>query len=327
MQRTFWRLRLAVLGIVTLTGALLPGTALAVEQPGGKRIYAVTVGQVAPQGTAPTGKEFSRLAMYYFNGDGTVRQGFWFWSWTKGYGPANVGVTSAGCDAKPCQVHTAKGFQDGVTAEALAGTYTTSGNQLSISWSNGATEKWVVARPETGLSAIALTGSNYGANVGQGYGSNVSSDTAVPLNKVPRKLYQGRYAHNLYDQTTGRLGSATAESEIDLSKPDWKPCSGNCLSAYFPASANVCKACGAGEARVNRYYLASRGGRKNFYEHFCTCLLQGSGGTRCYEGRSHLKPQLQVIDDAGALRGWVGVEAQHWEPQRGTLGVNWHVAL
>ncbi|MGW0519721.1 hypothetical protein [Crossiella sp. NPDC003009] len=324
MKRTFLRLWLVVLGTLALTGALLPGTALAVDLPGGKRIYAVTIGQVAPTGTTPTGNEFSRLAMYYFNGDGTVREGFWFWSWNKGYPGVPIRTTSAGCDN--CRIHTAGGFQTGAEVKSLTGKYTTSGNQVTVTWDGGVTEKWTVATPEPGISAISLTGSNYGANVGQGYGSNASNDLAIPMNEVPKKAYRGRFAHNFFVQSTGKLSSGTGASKIDLALDGWKQCNGNCLSGLFDAGPNACTACPDGKPGKIRYYMASEGGRKNFYEHFCTCLVQG-GSTPCYTGGSHRKPQLQVIDDAGKFRGWVGIEAQHREPRRGTLGVHWHVDL
>ncbi len=314
------RLWLAVLGILALTGVLVPGSALAVDYPGGKRIYAVTVGQVAPVGTAPTGKEFSRLAMYYFNGDGTVREAFWFWSWDQGYPSPVIRTSSAGCDN--CAIHTAGGFQAGAKTKELNGKYAVSGNKLTITWSNGAVEYWNVATPEPGISVIGLTGSSYGANVGQGYGSNASSDLSVPITKLPKKVYLGRYHHNLYIVDTGKLSSDTAPSKLDLAQAGWKQCNENCLSGAFPASENACTKCGAGEQRVNRTYLASEGGRKNYYEHFCTCLRQGT--TPCYAGGSHVKPELQVIDDSGRFRGWVGVEAQNRVAQRGTLGVHWH---
>jgi hypothetical protein len=314
---------LAVLGILALTGLLLPGTAHATDRPGGKESYAVTVGQVAPKGTTPTGKEFSRLAMYYFDADGTVREAFWFWSWTVGYPAATVRTTSAGCDN--CAIHTAGGFETGAAVKELTGKYTTSAGKLAITWSNGATENWVVASPEPGISVIALTGSNYGANVGQGYGSNVRSTVAVPMNQIPKKKDVGRTAFNAYDQDTGKLVSGAGTSGIDLTQPQWQQCSTNCLSAAFVITdpkSKACTACKPGEQRAIRYYLASEGGRKNFYEHFCTCLLQGKN--KCFSGGSHLKPQLQVIDDAGKFRGWVGVEAQQRVPQRGTLAVQWY---
>ncbi|MEU3623883.1 hypothetical protein BS329_08540 [Amycolatopsis coloradensis] len=323
-KRRSLRSWLVVLGILALTGVALPGTASAVvERPGGKESYAVTIGQVAPTGTTPTGKEFSRLAMYYFDPDGTVREAFWFWSWSIGYPAATIRSTSAGCDN--CAIHTAGGFQAGAEVKELRGKYTTTGSKLAITWDNGSTEAWTVASPEAGIAVLSLTGSSYGANVGQGYGSNVRTTVSVPLKEMPKKYYPGRYAYNAYDVKTGKLYSGTGTSGINLSLPQWKECNDNCLSAAVEITdpnSTACTACKPGEKRAIRYYLASEGGRKNFYEHFCTCLLQGD--SKCYNGGSHLKPQLQVIDDSGRFRGWVGVEAQHRVANRGTIAVHWY---
>ncbi len=172
-------------------------------------------------------------------------------------------------------------------------------------------------------SVIALTGSNYGANVGKGYGSNVSTKVAVQLKDMPKKYYPGEYAYNAWDEKNQKLVSGRGTSGINLRLFD--QCNDNCLSAAVEITdpgSTACSACPPGEKRAIRYYLASDGGRKNYYEHFCTCLLQG--GNKCYPGGSHLKPQLQVIDDAGTFRGCVGIEAQHRVAHRGTLAVHWY---
>jgi hypothetical protein len=320
LKRKFLRLCLVVVGALTLTGVVPPGAALAAERPGGKESYAVTIGQVAPAGTTPSGKEFSRLAMYYFDLDGTVREAFWFWSWSIGYPAATIGPTSANCDN--CRIHTAGGFQKGAEVKELRGQYTTTGDRLAITWNNGATENWTVTQPEPGISVIALTNSNYGANVGKGYGSNVSTKVAVQLKDMPKKYYPGESAYNAWDERNKKLVSGRVTSGINLRL--FQECNDNCLSAAVEVApdSTACSACKPGEKKAIRYYMASDGGRKNYYEHFCTCLLQGSNV--CYTGGSHLKPQLQVIDDAGRFRGWVGIEAQHRVANRGTIAVHWY---
>ncbi|MFD0478374.1 hypothetical protein ACFQ0B_66955 [Nonomuraea thailandensis] len=49
--------------------------------------------------------------------------------------------------------------------------------------------------------------------------------------------------------------------------------------------------------------------RRDTHWHWCTCLAKGS---QCHKGNSHVYPLLQVIDDQGGWRGWVGVEASFY---------------
>ncbi|MGO1051936.1 hypothetical protein [Crossiella sp. CA198] len=324
MKRMFgacWRLLLALTLVFTATAATAPGTAQAVDYPGGKRIYAVTIGGIHPDSTG--NQSFARLAMYYFNGNGTVTESFWFWDWGIGYPHANIKPTSAGCVGKACEIHTSGGFQAGALTKSLNGTYTNDGTQVVITWDGGQTETWAVGKPTAKLSSIGLRSSSYGATVGQGYGSNAPHDTFVPLNKVPRHKYLGRQNSITYVVKTGKIETDTGTSIMDLTSTAWKQCNGDCLSAGLPVgSPEACSACKPGETRAIRYYLASEGGRKNYYEHHCTCLR--ATGSDCYDGGSHVKPQLQVIDDDGVLHGWVGVEASNRQAKRGTLGVHWH---
>jgi hypothetical protein len=55
------------------------------------------------------------------------------------------------------------------------------------------------------------------------------------------------------------------------------------------------------------YFTEHDGGRRNTMRLWCECLADGRGET-CYTGNSHIRPLLQVIDDGGDFRGWVGVE-------------------
>jgi hypothetical protein len=43
-------------------------------------------------------------------------------------------------------------------------------------------------------------------------------------------------------------------------------------------------------------------------------------GEHCYTGNSHVKPMLQIIDNAGGFHGWVAVEASlnQTSPSQGT---------
>lgn len=45
-------------------------------------------------------------------------------------------------------------------------------------------------------------------------------------------------------------------------------------------------------------------------------------GEYCYTGNSHVKPMMEIIDSAGVLHGWVGVEASinQTSPSQGAMG-------
>jgi hypothetical protein len=322
-SRRIWLLLLALVSFV-LAGATVTPAAQAVAYPGGKRIYAVTIGGLPGDGatTYPV-VPFTRLAMYYFNGDGTVTEAFWAWNWSGAYPDAQTGLTSNGAGCDGCAVRTSALFKTGNATypKELRGTYTNDGTNVTITWSGGSQETWRVSAPATGLGAMTLTGSNYHANVGQAYGSNVSSSTSVPIASAPLHRYAGRA--RMVARTNDGAGYVGVDVASGFDLTGWTRCNANCLSTALPASDQACTACKPGEERVIRYYLASEGGRKNYIEHFCTCLLQG-GDNPCYAGGSHLKPQLQVIDDAGVLRGWVGVEASNRTLHGGTMGVHWH---
>ena len=208
-------------------------------------------------------------------------------------------------------VRTANGFQN--PAKTLTGTFVNSGDTVTITWSGGSVETWRHSTPSGDLSRLDLVGSNYGATVGWGFGSLAPNDAYVPVSQVPRHSYAGRYAAAI---GTG-VGSAGA-SVMNLQL--FAQCSVNCLS-YRSEPTRSCSACpnGATSSPV-RYYLAGAG-RRNFYEHWCTCLTDAP----CYVGGSHRKPQLQVIGDTGTFHGWVGVEASNSAANSGYFAVHFHV--
>ncbi|WP_433430553.1 hypothetical protein [Nonomuraea sp. CA-141351] len=51
--------------------------------------------------------------------------------------------------------------------------------------------------------------------------------------------------------------------------------------------------------------------RRDALWRWCTCLAM-ERKQFCYSGNSHIKPLLQIIDDSGAFRGWVGAEASFY---------------
>lgn len=293
--------------VSVLTVLVAPSAAKAVEYPAGRRIYSVALGAIPAPGVA-TGPVWVRIALYYFFGDGTVRESFWFWSKTQAIGAASTGIASAGCDN--CTVRTSAGFED--SAKVLYGTYTNTAGSVTITWSTGQAETWRVSQPAPDLSRMDLVSSNYDARVGWAFGSSASNDAYTTLSAVPRKPYYGRYAG--YNNAVGVQGPSVMQLQ------DFQQCHSKCLS-YLSAPSTACSACpGGGSSSPIRYYLAGEG-KKNYYEHWCRCLTTAN----CYTGGSHRKPLLQVLGDTGTFHGWVGVEASNFTAGSGFFAVNYHV--
>ncbi|MEH0983753.1 hypothetical protein [Micromonospora sp. CPCC 205556] len=312
---TYWatarRVTAALLGLM-MVALIAPAPAQAAEYPGGRRIYSVALGSVPANGDPATGPVWVRLAMYYFYADGTIRESFWYWNHATAVGDARTGYRTTGCAGHDCEVRTAKNFEPTAAAKTLNGTWTTSGDTTTISWSEGSVETWRASDPVSDLTRLDLVGSNYGVTEGWGFGSLASNDTYTPISSVPLKQYRGEYA--AYNNVRGYAGP----SQMDLQL--FSRCSANCLSRLSEPTT-ACSACptGASSSPV-RYYLAGSG-RRNFYEHWCTCLTSAA----CYTGGSHRKPQLQVIGDNGTFHGWIGVEASNFTANTGYFAVHYHL--
>lgn len=305
------RHRVVAVLVMLVAGLLVaPPPAHAMEYPGGRHIYTVALGSIPADGATASGPVWVRLAMYYFFGDGTVREGFWYWNRSQAVGVSGTGVRTTGCPNHDCEVRTATGFQPSGSGKSLNGTYVTSGDSVVINWSEGSQETWRVSTAATDLMRMDFVSSNYGVTVGWGFGSAASSDASVAVNTIPLAPYRGRYAG--YSGTTGGAGT----SLMDLT--NFQRCNPSCVSAELASSA--CSACSNGQPSPIRYYLAGAG-RRNFYEHWCTCL----SSTTCYTGGSHRKPQLQVLGDDGTFHGWVGVEASNTTANTGYFAVHYHV--
>jgi hypothetical protein len=303
-------MHLSAAAVVLLAGFVSASPAAAAEYPGGRRTYAVAQGSLPAAGRSG-GPIWVRLAMYYFFADGTVSLSYFDWNRTQAIGSVNSGYTSAGCDN--CPVHTAARFQRGTESRVFAGTYAVAGDLLTVTWSADSRETWRVSQPAPDLSRLDLVSSTLGVTVGWGFGSNASNDAYVPVGSIPRHSYTGRHA-GVDLAGTGRAGP----SIIPLG--NFTRCNANCLSWLSPPST-ACSACpGSATSSPIRYYMAGTG-RRNHYEHWCTCLRPG----QCYTGGSHRKPQLQVIGDTGTFHGWVGVEASNFTANSGFFAVHYHV--
>src|SRR6476660_9800406 len=250
-RRITWRY-LATALLALATGAVvLPTPAQAVDYPGGRRIYSVPLGAIPAAGAPATGPVWVRLATYYFFGNGTVTESFWYWNRATAVGAAGTGLRTTGCTGHDCEVRTAAGFEPGGVVKSLSGTYTNAADTIAITWSGGVQETWTASQAASDLARLDFVSSNYGVTVGGGFGSSASNDAYTPISGIPLAQYTGRYAG--YSGSTGAAGP----SGMDLRS--FARCNANCLSWLSPPTA-TCSSCASGATSSPiRYYLAGTG--------------------------------------------------------------------
>ena len=309
-----------------LAATLLPASeaaAAATALPGGKSTFVVSQGHLK----ASSQQNWVRLGNYGFARNGTVSAAFYLW-WQRqpkarqstGTMPDASCTTTAGgktTKVRACQVLTAGGFTGG-PSERRTGTYTLSGNVLTITWKIAQTwtEQWYVrTSPDGKLARLDLKRSTL-ATHGYGYGSNASYATRRAMSSV--KASAGGLRQDLTSWAGGKL---VPSSDQPFGLSSFRQCSGttSCLTYLQPSSNSACQKEGGcprygGGTKANissiQYYLTMVGkaDRRDTLWHWCTCLAM-ERKQFCYTGNSHVKPLLQIIDDSGVFRGWVGAEA------------------
>jgi hypothetical protein len=315
--------RIALLGELTLLTSLLSigyaAPANAAGLPGGKANWVASVGGLT-DGTSY--QNWVRLGYYQFATDGTVAHNWWHWAQREQSPRVGTGADfecSTNTDVPPeCEVLTGQGFT-GSPEGGFTGTYSMSGSGLTVSWThdrNGnrlsktLVENWTIGAVDAELQRASggPSGfSNYSATHGFAYGSNASFDytSRASMAELQRDGAQdGGVNYNSWQWNRNKVENVTSGfSSLSI----WSLCdSGQCLG--YRAHNTHCD-CGAeAPSRDGQYYLAEHdGGRRNSIWLWCGCLADGRGET-CYTGNSHIRPLLQVIDDGGDFRGWVGVE-------------------
>lgn len=309
-----------------------PSPALAVSLPGGRANYVVGLGHL----DADSRTNWVRLGTYEFTADGRVTARLWLWSQANptarvgtGTSPDSSCSTLAGVSTskvRTCEVRTAGGFT-AAPAETRTGTFTTftvdvggaATEVVNIRWavSRAWSEEWYV-RPSADLARFDFK-YNTRATHGYGYGSDAALSTRRAMSSVrsfPGTLKQDlvSWSHDNVGTSSGQTFQHTRFSTCDT--VTW------CLTYLQPSSANACQASGGcpnygggtdyGDSSIQYYVVKlSSHDRRDTLWHWCTCLAREQG-TFCYTGNSHVKPMLQVIDDAGNFRGWVGVEASFY---------------
>lgn len=329
------------LAVLAATAAMVlglpagPAQVEAATLPGGKANFVVAQGYLV----ASSRQNWTRLATYQFSTSGTVTARGYLW-WQR-YPKARVGTgttpdsscsTLAGpataTRVRTCQIRTAGGYT-GSPTESRSGTFTTSTQNVggvptvvvTITWNIGQTwsEQWYV-RPSPDGRLVKLDFKyNTLATHGYGYGSNAAINTRRPMSTV--RAHPATLRQDLVSWSGGRVVTSTGQV---FGLPSFRTCSTTtwCLTYLQPSSSGACQASGGcpnygGGSPANvssiQYYLQSIASydRRDTLWHWCTCLAM-ERNQFCYTGNSHVKPLLQIIDDAGGFRGWVGAEASFY---------------
>lgn len=331
-----------VLVAALLAGSPAPATAQQVSLPGGKANWVVSVGGLNTV-QANNYRNWVRIGYYVFDTDGTARTNFW--TWNQRDEPVRVDTVLADCPAPvpDCHVKTVEGFTGGPTG-GFTGTFQAlAGGQVQVSWthrrdgsqlSRTLQESWTIdtglaggtlariASPTFRTGAVPAPGefSNYSATFGVGWGSNATFDRWTRASMTELRTdpdyhadpYRGRYHvanRGVVRQERagfGPIGSGADDPDDPNFQNPWQVCaSGACLGWVQRQSGCNCGESFPDRDRV-RYLAEIGGGRRNIQWYWCQCLAQGQD---CYRANSHPQPMLQIIDDNGQFRGWVGVEA------------------
>ncbi|MEU6226585.1 hypothetical protein [Streptomyces sp. NPDC047042] len=165
--------------------------------------------------------------------------------------------------------------------------------------------------------------SSYDATFGVGYGSKSSLDssTRVSMNELltgpqyRNTRYRGTFVRvngqNLGREWSGGNWTFSGVGGDNRTNP-WQKCDGAQCLGFVQHGTSCGKSDESADADVNpdkdraRYIAEIGGGRRNTEEYWCMLLAQGAD---CYQNNSHPRPMLQIIDDSGTFRGWVGAEA------------------
>lgn len=312
--------------------------------PQGKRNFSVTMGNFDLNGYT-----WVRVINWTFNEtNGTVGGTSWTWRSDVKAGKAifNDHFCTMGGASSNCNVYAPTGWstQSASIWQSWSGTYTynhTTG-RLDIQWNTWAgnpttaSDSWTVTLPETGLARVNLITSNYTLTHGRGYGSNAAWTTYKTIGNM--------FSSGLpsYTSLTGRnvraAGSSTAGTVTiypTQSTPGlWGGAAFSLAGCTTPSSSNPAgttmhkydseaSGCNVPEACTttrtgSTVHLATTSNRQVAYNNWCACLPKAADWP-CYTGNMHPMALMQVIDDGGTLKGFVGIEAQN-PPEAGYNG-------
>lgn len=277
-----------------------------------------------------------RLGTYAFEPGGAVTARMYLWSQTAPAARVGTGTTPAGdcvggsADVQRCEVLTVDGFA-GAPADVRVGTFemdTIGGTPVVIlRWGDTTPpywESWDLEESADGLHVEGALRGSREATHGFMAGSHAPLDTRRAMSSV--QAHPGPLA---FDTVQWVRDEITTTSALPWRNSIYDRCEGSGATTYVmtyfqPSSPRSCRAgCVApydGDTSI-QYYIQQMSSfdRRDTFWHWCTCLAQGA---ECYppDGNSHVKPMLQILDDRGQWRGWVGVEAsfyarRHAEPR------------
>ncbi|MBI5380696.1 MAG: hypothetical protein HZA31_02230 [Opitutae bacterium] len=310
---------------LALVGLLGCASSLLADLPRGKINFSVTLGNIDT-----TTNTVVRLGNYVFTSTGSTggTVGTAFWSWDSNTQNSKQAVNSHTCTfdnrTKPCTQYTPYGWMGkpaGIWFHRDGNyTYNTTTGALAITWINewaGVRENWTVTLPETGIARMDFVSSNYGITHGRGWGSNASWSTyktTAQIGATYRVPFPGARARVNFPGGVIAAEGWISET-LDLT-PYAEPSSPkNCLHYWQPTSSACAQwpdpQCSNPRTGII-YHLGSENNnsRNMYYNHHCACLPT-DGNFPCYDGTIHPYAFQQIIDDSGALRGFVGVEVQN----------------
>ncbi|AEV84495.1 hypothetical protein ACWT_3472 [Actinoplanes sp. SE50] len=271
-----------LVGVAAMAGLTGAATAATATPPGNRANYTVVLMRNAGA------TSFVRLAEYSLRADGSARADYWAWNSQTPEASVASGFTNEGC-GNSCPILTTDGFQN--PAQQLFGTWSVSGDDLTISWTSGnpQTERWKFTNQAT-ATRVELA-SHPTATNGWGWGSRISFGSGLSAQQVlaANTTLSGRYIQNAEGVTTNPTPWGTTSLGLRPGATV-KLCSATCISVGN--SANKAYLAGSGADR-RMYY-----NHEQFAVHADPCIVHG-----------HLKPALQVLDDNGAFRGLIMVEA------------------
>lgn len=325
-------IRTIVLVLAVAAGLVVASaSAHAVSLPGGRANYVVSLGYL----DADSRSNWARLGTYEFTTAGTVTARFWLWSQTNPKARVGTGTTpdsscstpdSSSLKVRTCEVLTAGGFT-APAAETKTGTFFTFTGEVggvptqvvNIRWNTSQTwtEEWHV-HPSDNLARLDFK-YNTLATHGYGYGSNAALSTRRAMSSV--RSFPGTLKQDLWGWSQDAVSHHPGQT---FHHTNYSTCATTtwCLTYLQPSSTRACQATGGcpnhgggsdtNDSSVqNLLTKVSSNDRRDTLWHWCTCLAREQGRF-CYTGNSHVKPLLQILDDAGHFQGWVGVEASFY---------------
>lgn len=308
--------------------------------PGGKANYVVAVGGLSNSRIDPA--LWVRIGYYAFSTDGNVTHTYW----RLDDHPARVDTNIVG-DCPPsveqpnrppaCVIQTLRGFNESASG-TLYGRFNYFKKRLHITWLR--TRRGELARPLQELWTVQPRGalarivspnfdgrstnvtlssrpafSSYSATVGIGWGSNASLRSV----RLPDIRSQ---SPDLSQTWVGWQGThkgpspvARARASFDVLR-GWNLCTNGapCMTV-MDHNTNGCDWRNNGKTPPDpvldgrAWYLGDLGaGRRNTMAFWCTTHVPDPKNLTCYRANNHVRALMQIVDDRGRFRGWVGTE-------------------